>query len=186
MRTALAGACLALNLGFASCSQNVSDTVAEEFGAGVAESARSITATQLLETTKWPDDLNLVALSPTALRQLQRSILGDVEMARAVSDVAAAGFLSESEVAGAVLLIGVNDPVVGNMSFVEGVRRSALDNASPARWGALLGWVSSLNGDTLAIVPIGPVVVFATASSRVHVDRILMPLIARFVTYSNS
>tara|TARA_Y100001970_G_scaffold164184_1_gene200591 strand:- start:3147 stop:3707 length:561 start_codon:yes stop_codon:yes gene_type:complete len=186
MRTAVAGACLALSLGLAGCSQNASDRDSQGPGAEITEPDRSITATQLLETTDWPQDLDLVPLSPTALRQLQNSILGDVEMARTVSDVAAAGFLWELEAVGAILLIGVTDPVVGNMSFVEGLRQSAMDDPSSTRWGALMGWVSSSNRDTLAMVPIGPVVVFVTAKSRSDADRILMPLIEQFVTHSTN
>ena len=107
-------------------------------------------------------------------------------MARTVSDVAAAGLLWESEAAGAVLLIGVTDPVVGNMSFVEGLRQAAMDNPSPTRWNALMGWISTSNRDILAMVPVGPVVVFVTAKSRSDADRILLPLIEQFVTYSTN
>ena len=186
MRTAVAGACLALSLGLSGCSQNASETNLRGLGAEITEPDRSITATQLLETTDWPQGLEVVPLFPTALRQLQNSILGDIEMARTVSDVAAAGLLWESEAAGAVLLIGVTDPVVGNMSFVEGLRQAAMDNPSSTRWNALMGWISTSNRNTLAMVPIGPVVVFVTAKSRSDADRILLPLIEQFVTYSTN
>lgn len=186
MRIAVAGAFLALSLGVAGCSRGGAETDLQDPEVEVDEPDRSITATQLLETTHWPQGAELVPLSLTALRQLQNSILGDIEMARTVSDVAAAGLLWESEAAGAILLIGVADPVVGNMSFVEGLRQAAMDSPAPTRWGALMGWISKSDSDTLAMVPIGPVVAFVTAKTRSDADRILIPLIEQFVRYSTS
>jgi len=186
MRIAVAGAFLALSLGVAGCSRGGAETDLQDPEVEVDEPDRSITATQLLETTHWPQGAELVPLSLTDLRQLQNSILGDIEMARTVSDVAAAGLLWESEAAGAILLIGVADPVVGNMSFVEGLRQAAMDNPTSTRWGALMGWISKSDRDTLAMVPIGPVVAFVTAKTRSDADRILIPLIEQFVRYSTS
>ena len=93
MRIAVAGAFLALSLGVAGCSRGGAETDLQDPEVEVDEPDRSITATQLLETTDWPQGAELVPLSLTALRQLQNSILGDIEMARTVSDVAAAGLL---------------------------------------------------------------------------------------------
>ena len=184
MRVVVAGALLALTLGVSSCSQDPGETVTNTTVAGAAERDRSVTATQLLETTRWPAEFDLVPLSPTALRQLQNSILGDGELARSVSDVAAAGLMREAKAFGAVLLIGVADPVVGNMSFVEGLRQAVFDEPSSSRWGPLVGWISSSNGEILAMLPIGPVIVFATTESRTDLDLVLIPLVERFIDYS--
>ncbi|MDP7066659.1 MAG: hypothetical protein QF637_03455 [Acidimicrobiales bacterium] len=184
MRIVVAGALLAFSFGVSGCSQDPGKTVTNSTALETDERDRSVTATQLLETTQWPKGFDLVPLSPTALRQLQNSILGDSEMARSVSDVAAAGLMREAKALGALLLIGVTDPVVGNMSFVDGLREAAFDEPSSSRWGPLAGWISSSNEDILAMLPIGSVIVFATTESRTDLDQILIPLVERFIDYS--
>ena len=62
MRIAVAGAFLALSLGVAGCSRGGAETDLQDPEVEVDEPDRSITATQLLETTDWPQGAELVPL----------------------------------------------------------------------------------------------------------------------------
>lgn len=135
--------------------------------------ARVLSASQLLETMKWPTDLRPVPLSPRAKNQLQRFIFDDLEIAAAVSDVVAVGVTRNSESIGALLLVGVMDHVIGNMSFIDGLRTAVFANTETARWGLLVGSVAVVGKEVWAILPAGPVVAFAVATSRDDIDQLL-------------
>jgi len=88
------------------------------------------------------------------------------------------GVTRNSEPLGALLLVGVMDHVIGNMSFVDGLRAAVLANAATAntetaRWGLLVGSVAVVGKEVWAILPAGPVVAFAVATSREDIDQLL-------------
>ena len=139
-----------------------------------------ISASQLLETMVWPPHLQPITLSPTEERQLQRFIFDDVEIAAAVSDVAAIGLVRGAKPIGAVLLIGVTDPVVGNMSFIEGLRTAALDTSVHATWGPMTGSVMTADGQVWGVLPLSSVAVVAVGANRVDLDEIMNALVRRF------
>jgi len=64
------------------------------------------------------------------------------------------------------------------MSFIDGLRAAMLANAKTAntetaRWGLLVGSVAVVGKEVWAILPVGPVVVFAVATSRQDMDQLL-------------
>ena len=126
MRLVIASTFLVLLLGASSCTRATQDS---QFGASSTVSSapgRSLGAAQLLETLQWPQGFKALSLSVSAENQLQRIIFDDGEIAASVRDVAATGLSLDGHPIGALMLIGVADPVIGNMSFVEGLESSAL------------------------------------------------------------
>ena len=178
MRQAAMSATLVLWLGATSCAGTSVDTqIAPTTVLAVAEE-RVLSATQLLETMKWPTDLRPMPLSPRAKNQLQGFIFDDREIAAAVSDVVAVGVTRNSDPLGALLLVGVTDHVIGNMSFIDGLRAAMLANAETtntetARWGLLVGSVAVVGTEVWAILPVGSVVAFAVATSRQDLAQLL-------------
>ena len=178
MRQAALSATLVLGLSATSCAGTSVDIQITPTTVVSVVDARVLSASQLLETMKWPTDLRPVPLSPRAKNQLQEFIFDDPEIAAAVSDVVAVGVTRNSEPLGALLLVGVMDHVIGNMSFVDGLRVAVLANAATAntetaRWGLLVGSVAVVGKEVWAILPAGPVVAFAVATSREDIDQLL-------------
>ncbi|MBJ82598.1 MAG: hypothetical protein CL462_06820 [Acidimicrobiaceae bacterium] len=178
MRQAALSATLVLGLSATSCAGTSVDIQITPTTVVSVVDARVLSASQLLETMKWPTDLRPVPLSPRAKNQLQGFIFDDPEIAAAVSDVVAVGVTRNSEPLGALLLVGVMDHVIGNMSFVDGLRVAVLANAATAntetaRWGLLVGSVAVVGKEVWAILPAGPVVAFAVATSREDIDQLL-------------
>ena len=139
-----------------------------------------ISASQLLETMVWPPHLQPITLSPTAERQLQRFIFDDVKIAAAVSDVAAIGLVRGAKPIGAILVIGVTDPVIGNMSFIEGLRAAALNTSVDATWGPMAGSVMAADGQVWGVLPLSSVAVVAVGANRADLDEIMNALVRRF------
>jgi hypothetical protein len=166
-------ATLVLWLSATSCAGTSVDNQITPTTAVSVVDARVLSASQLLETMKWPTDLRPVPLSPRAKNQLQRFIFDDLEIAAAVSDVVAVGVTRNAESIGALLLVGVMEHVIGNMSFIDGLRTAVLANTETARWGLLVGSVAVVGKEVWAILPAGPVVAFAVATSRDDIDQLL-------------
>lgn len=178
MRQAAVSAMLVLCIGATGCTGTTVDPPATVTTAVSTDEGHALSASQLLETMQWPADLRPIDLSPRAKTQLQGFIFDDVEIAAAVSDVVAVGVTRNSESLGALLLVGVMDHVVGNMSFIDGLRAAVLANAETAnvqtaRWGLLVGSVAVDGKEVWAILPAGSVVAFAVATSREDIDQLL-------------
>ena len=137
MRLVITSTLLVLLLGASSCTRATQDF---QFGASNTVSpapGRSLGAAQLLETLQWPQGFKALSLSASAENQMQRIIFDDVEIAASVRDVAATGLSFDGRPIGALMLIGVADPVIGNMSFVEGLETAALSQSETANWGQM-------------------------------------------------
>ena len=134
MRLVIASTFLVLLLGASSCTRATQDS---QFGASSTVSSapgRSLGAAQLLETLQWPQGFKALSLSVSAENQLQRIIFDDVEIAASIRDVAATGLSLDGQPIGALMLIGVADPVIGNMSFVEGLEDRKSTRLNSSHW----------------------------------------------------
>tara|TARA_Y100000768_G_scaffold388737_1_gene386670 strand:- start:7434 stop:7862 length:429 start_codon:yes stop_codon:yes gene_type:complete len=137
-------------------------------------------AVELLETMYWPDGVRPINLSPSAENQLQRMIFEDVELAASVRDIAAIGLMIDGQPNGALMLIGVADPVIGNMTFVEGLKSAALAAAETAHWGPMTGSLMQSDSQIWGVLPLTSVVVVAVTSERSQLDDVMNSLVKRF------
>ena len=178
------GATVSTVLVLCLCANGCAGTTVEARTIGTTAASTNevalISASQLLETMQWPPDLRPIALSPGAKHQLQRFILDDLEVAATVSALAAIGLTRGGQSIGAILLIGVTDPVIGNMSFVEGLRAAAVNEPDDANWGPMGGSVTSSNGQVWGILPLSSVVVVAVGATRSDLDDIMNALVLQF------
>ena len=181
MRLVIASTFLVLLLGASSCTRATQDS---QFGASSTVSSapgRSLGAAQLLETLQWPQGFKALSLSVSAENQLQRIIFDDVEIAASIRDVAATGLSLDGQPIGALMLIGVADPVIGNMSFVEGLESAALSESEIAHWGPMTGSIMESGGQCWGVLPLSAVVAVVVTVERVHLNEVMKSL-ARTVT----
>jgi hypothetical protein len=179
MRLVIASTFLVLLLGASSCTRTTQDS---QFGAATTISpgpSRSVGAAQLLETLQLPQGFRALSLSASAENQLQRIIFDDVEIAASVRDVAATGLSLEGQPIGALMLIGVADPVIGNMSFVEGLKSAALIEPETAHWGPMTGSVMQSDGQVWGVLPLSSVVAVAVTVERVQLNEVMNSLVQR-------
>lgn len=169
-----------LILGASSCTRTTQDS---QFGAATTVSAgadRSVGAAQLLETLQLPHGFNALSLSASAENQLQRIIFDDVEIAASIRDVAAIGLSLDGQPIGALMLIGVADPVIGNMSFVEGLKSAALSEPETAQWGPMTGSIMQSDEQVWGVLPLSSVVAVAVTVERAHLNEVMNSLVRRF------
>ena len=169
-----------LILGASSCTRTTQDS---QFGATTTVSAgadRSVGAAQLLETLQLPHGFNALSLSASAENQLQRIIFDDVEIAASIRDVAAIGLSLDGQPIGALMLIGVADPVIGNMSFVEGLKSAALSEPETAQWGPMTGSIMQSDEQVWGVLPLSSVVAVAVTVERAHLNEVMNSLVRRF------
>ena len=180
MRLVIASTFLVLILGASSCTRTTQDS---QFGATTTVSAgadRSVGAAQLLETLQLPHGFNALSLSASAENQLQRIIFDDVEIAASIRDVAAIGLSLDGQPIGALMLIGVADPVIGNMSFVEGLKSAALSEPDTAQWGPMTGSIMQSDEQVWGVLPLSSVVAVAVTVERAHLNEVMNSLVRRF------
>jgi len=180
MRLVIASTFLVLILGASSCTRTTQDS---QFGATTTVSAgadRSVGAAQLLETLQLPHGFNALSLSASAENQLQRIIFDDVEIAASIRDVAAIGLSLDGQPIGALMLIGVADPVIGNMSFVEGLKSAALSEPETAQWGPMTGSIMQSDEQVWGVLPLSSVVAVAVTVDRAHLNEVMNSLVRRF------
>ena len=179
MRLVVAGTFLVLLLGALSCATATQDS---QFGGSNNSSSgvgRSLGATQLLETLQWPRGFKALSLSASAENQLQRIVFDDVEIAASVRDVAATGISLDGQPIGALMLIGVADPVIGNMSFVEGLKTAAFSESETAHWGPMTGSITQSDGQVWGVLPLSSVVAVAVTAERAHLNEVMKALVRR-------
>ena len=177
MRLVAASTLLVLLLGASSCTRATQDS---QFGASNTVSpapGRSLGAAQLLETLQWPQGFKALSLSASAENQMQRIIFDDVEIAASVRDVAATGLSFDGRPIGALMLIGVADPVIGNMSFVEGLESAALSESETAHWGPMTGSIMKSHGQFWGVLPLSSVVAVAVTVERAHLNQVMTSLV---------
>ena len=179
MRQGAMSAILVLCIGANGCTGTTVGPPPTVTTAVSADEGHSLSASQLLETMQWPSDLRPIALSPSAKHQLQRFIFDDIEIAAAVSDVTAVGLVRGERPIGAILLVGVTDPVIGNMTFVEGLRAAALKESDNASWGPMAGSVMSAKDQIWGVLPLGSVVVVGVGANRSDLDDMMNALVHR-------
>ena len=176
MRLVIASTFLVL-FGASSCTRATQDS---QFGASSTVSSapgRSLGAAQLLETLQWPQGFKALSLSVSAENQLQRIIFDDVEIAASIRDVAATGLSLDGQPIGALMLIGVADPVIGNMSFVEGLESAALSESEIAHWGPMTGSIMESGGQFWGVLPLSSVVAVVVTVERVHLNEVMKSLV---------
>ena len=180
MRLAVTSTCLVLLLGASSCTRTTQDSEVSNPTINSSGTSRYLGAAEVLETLQWPSGLKALQLSSSAENQLQRIIFDDVELAASVRDVAATGLSLGDQPIGALMLIGVADPVIGNMSFVEGLKAAALSESEPAHWGPMTGSIMHADGQVWGVLPLSSVVVVAVTVEKSHLDEVMNSLVRRF------
>ena len=75
------------------------------------------------------------------------------------------------------LLIGVADPVIGNMSFVEGLESAALSESEIAHWGPMTGSIMESGGQFWGVLPLSSVVAVVVTVERVHLNEVMKSLV---------
>ena len=133
MRHAMASTCLVLVLGLPSCSKSTVDSELRVPTTVSLEASESIGAVEFLETMSWPPGVAPIDLSSSAENQLRRMIFNDAEITASVRDIAAVGLTIDGQPNGALMLIGVSDLVIGNITFVNGLEAAALSTFETAR-----------------------------------------------------
>ena len=180
MRHVMASTCLVLALGASSCAKTTTDPQLHVSTTPSVNPSHSMGAVELLETMYWPDGVTPINLSPSAENQLQRMIFEDVELAASVRDIAAVGLVIDGQPDGALMLIGVADPVIGNMTFVEGLKSAALAASETAYWGPMTGSLMRSDDQIWGVLPLTSVVVVAVTSERSQLDDVMNSLVKRF------
>jgi len=180
MRHVMASTCLVLALGASSCAKTTTDPQLRVSTTPSVNTSHSMGAVELLETMYWPDGVTPINLSPSAENQLQRMIFEDVELAASVRDIAAIGLMIDGQPNGALMLIGVADPVIGNMTFVEGLESAALAVSETAHWGPMTGSLMRSDSQIWGVLPLTSVVVVAVTSERSQLDDVMNSLVKRF------
>ena len=180
MRHVMASTCLVLVLGASSCAKTTTDPQLGVSTTPSVNASHSMGAVELLETMYWPEGVTPINLSPSAENQLQRMIFEDVELAASVRDIAAIGLMIDGQPDGALMLIGVADPVIGNMTFVEGLESAALAVSETAHWGPMTGSLMRSDSQIWGVLPLTSVVVVAVTSERSQLDDVMNSLVKRF------
>ena len=75
------------------------------------------------------------------------------------------------------MLIGVADPVIGNMSFVEGLESAALSESEIAHWGPMTGSIMESGGQFWGVLPLSSVVAVVVTVERVHLNEVMKSLV---------
>ena len=133
----------------------------------------------LLESFSWPAEISSVTLSPDAKNQLKTLFFDEVDVAASVSAVAAVALIRQNDPIGALMMLRVSDPVVGNMSFLDGFR-SAIGDSQISRWGPMSGSVTQLEGRVWGVLPLHTMVVVTVTSNRSNLDEVMTAVVERF------
>ena len=75
------------------------------------------------------------------------------------------------------MLIGVADPVIGNMRFVEGLEAAALSESEIAHWGPMTGSTMKSDGQFWGVLPLSSVVAVVVTVERVHLNEVMKSLV---------
>ena len=180
MRHAMASTCLVLVLGLPSCSKSTVDSELRVPTTVSLEASESIGAVEFLETMSWPPGVAPIDLSSSAENQLRRMIFNDAEITAFVRDIAAVGLTIDGQPNGALMLIGVGDLVIGNITFVNGLEAAALSTFETARWGPMTGSLMRSDDQTWAVLPLTSVIAVAATTERLELDRVMNALVRRF------
>ena len=180
MRLVVASTFLVLAIGGSSCAKTTVDSQLHHSTSTSVDTNLSIGAVELLETMNWPSGVAPINLSSVAESQLRRTIFEDVELAASVRDIAAVGLTIDGQPNGALMLIGVADSVVGNISFLDGLKSAALASPEPAHWGPITGSSMRSDDQIWGMLPLTSVVVVAVTNERSQLDKVMNSLVRRF------
>ena len=180
MRHAMASTCLVLALGVSSCSKSIGDSGLSTSTTISVDAVKSIGSAELLKTMPWPPGITPRDLSPSAENQLERMIFDDAEIAASVRDIAAVGLTIHGEPNGALMFIRVAEPIIGNITFLNGLRAAALSTFETARWGPMTGSLMRSDDQTWGLLPLTSVIVVAATTARLELDRVMNAVVRRF------